>query len=108
MDIRVDRHLTPLDVLAHLLVDASAHGAYGDALEALIDGRPEDSLSLLDQALRVLPRRGDEMRRRRTVRALLAADGGWPGPQWRGKLHRQGLDRTSRAGIDLDALLADS
>ena len=55
MDIRVDRHVAPLDELAHLLEDAIAYDAYGGAAEALIDGRPQDSLNLVDQALRVLP-----------------------------------------------------
>ncbi|MGO8859429.1 MAG: DUF1028 domain-containing protein [Acidimicrobiales bacterium] len=91
MDIRVDRHRAPLDELAHLLDDATAFGAYGGAVEALMDGRPEDSLSLLDQALRALPGeanfeflrvgalaaagRGDEAAK--TLRALLAANPSW-------------------------------
>jgi uncharacterized Ntn-hydrolase superfamily protein len=91
VDIRVDRHPAPLDMLAHLLDDATAYGAYGGAVEALIGGRPEDSLSLLDQALRALPGeanfeflragalagagRGDEAAK--TLRALLAANPSW-------------------------------
>ena len=91
VDIRVDRHPAPLDVLAHLLDDATAYGVYGGAVEALVDGRPEDSLSLLNQALRALPGeanfeflragalagagRGDEAAM--TLRALLAANPSW-------------------------------
>ena len=55
MDIRVAGHVAPLDELARLLEDATAYGTYGGAIEALMEGRPEDSLSLLDEALRVLP-----------------------------------------------------
>ena len=91
VDIRVDRHPAPLDVLAHLLDDAIAHGAYGGAVEALIDGRTEDSLRLLEQALRALPGesnfeflragalagagRGNEAAK--TLRALLGANPSW-------------------------------
>lgn len=91
VDIRIDRHPAPLDVLTHLLDDATAYGVYGGAVEALMDGRPEDSLSLLDQALRALPGeanfeflragalagagRSDEAAK--TLRALLIANPSW-------------------------------
>ena len=38
----------------HLLTDAYAYGVYGGAVEALLGGLPEDSSSLLHQALRAL------------------------------------------------------
>ena len=72
VDIRVDRHVAPLDELARLLEDTIAYDAYGGAAEALIDGRSQDSLNLVDQALRGLP---DEANFEFLRVSALAADG---------------------------------
>jgi uncharacterized Ntn-hydrolase superfamily protein len=91
VSIRVDRHSAPLDELAILLDASVAFGAYSQALDALIAGRPDESRVLIDGALATLPGeenfefvragalaasgRADEAAR--TLRALVAARPSW-------------------------------
>lgn len=119
VDIRVDRHIRPLDELADLLEDATAYAAYGDAVEALMAARPKDALSILDQSLHALPGeanfeflrvgalaaagRGHEAAN--ALRALLAIN-----PSWATLVRSfaaKGLIAVP-GEIDLDALLAES
>jgi predicted Zn-dependent protease len=88
---RVDRHAAPLDELAALLDASAAFEAYNQALDALMGGRPDKSLDLIDAALATLPGeenfeflragalaasgRADEATR--TLRALVAARPSW-------------------------------
>ena len=74
VDIRVDRHAAPLDELADLLEEATAYGTYGEAVDALLAGRPEESLRILDRALQSLP--GEENFEFLRVGALAAAGRG--------------------------------
>jgi uncharacterized Ntn-hydrolase superfamily protein len=91
VSVRVDRHAAPLDELAALLDASAAFGAYNQALDALITGRPDESLDLIDGALATLPGeenfefvragalaamgRADEAAR--TLRALVASKPSW-------------------------------
>jgi uncharacterized Ntn-hydrolase superfamily protein len=91
VSIRVDRHSAPLDELAALLDASAAFQAYNQALDALIGGRPDESLDLIDGALATLPGeenfeflragalaasgRADEATH--TLRALVAARPSW-------------------------------
>jgi uncharacterized Ntn-hydrolase superfamily protein len=72
IDIRVDRDPAPLDELGRLLDAAVAYRACGQAVDALIGGRPRDALDLVNGAAQALPTEGnfDFLR----VGALAAAD----------------------------------
>jgi hypothetical protein len=59
IDIRVDRHDAPLDELARLLDAAVAYADYGKAVDALMGGRPDESIELLDAPMRQLPGEGN-------------------------------------------------
>ena len=92
VDIRVDRSPAPLPMCWPICWTMPPLMAYtAGAVQALIDGQPEDSLSLLDQAFSALPGEvnfeflragalagaghGDEAAK--TLRALLAANPSW-------------------------------
>ncbi len=59
IDIRVDRSDAPLDELARLLDAAIAYGGYGNAVDALMAGRAQESIELLEAPLRLLPGEGN-------------------------------------------------
>jgi uncharacterized Ntn-hydrolase superfamily protein len=57
-DVRVDDHAAPLDELARLVQYNRGFGLFGQATDALIGGRADDVLRLVDDALVLVP--GDE------------------------------------------------
>ena len=59
VDLRVDRHDAPLDELARLLDAAVAYSGYGKAVDALMGGRPDESIELLEAPMRQLPNEGN-------------------------------------------------
>jgi uncharacterized Ntn-hydrolase superfamily protein len=59
IDIRVDRAAAPLEELARLLDAAIAYRGYQDAVDALMGGRPDESIELLEAPMQRLPGEGN-------------------------------------------------
>jgi uncharacterized Ntn-hydrolase superfamily protein len=59
LDVRVDEHERPLDELARLVRYARAFRTFGAATDALLGGRAEDALRLVDDALVLVPGDGN-------------------------------------------------